>query len=154
MKTGKVVYEGKIRVTDFMETHGYVDLEKNPLYETDGRVIYERLAANDYRITSNGEKWLEVFYSPHFSDEYHEGKPPSYGNVIRISANTRKRTLCVANVSLCYRPQFKDYIRWPYEQSGYEEIPVDRLLGADPATISWAWDVFAVNQLGLKVCAA
>lgn len=148
------VYEGKLSDADFLKFYSYVNIRENPFYEADCRVIYERLAANGYKVTRDGENWLEIYDSTCYrEDRYND--PPSYGHIRRIAANTAKRTLCIRERSLCYRPQFKDYIAWPTDQWGYLSLGIDTLHGANPAdVIGTVWDIFAIRKLGLKVCEA
>jgi len=147
------VYDGKLIDADFVKFYSYVNIRENPFYETDCRVIYERLAANGYKITRDGESWLEIYDSTCYRDRDNGDEPPFYGHIRRIAANTAKRTLCIRDRSLCYRPQFKDYIVWPTDQWGYRSFDVDSLYGKNPAdVIGTVWDIYAIRKLGLKVC--
>lgn len=148
------VYEGKLIDADFVKFHSFVHIRENPFYEADCRVIYERLAANGYKITRDGENWLEIFDSTCYRENRYDD-PPSYGHIRRIAANTAKRTLCIRDRSLCYRDQFRDYIAWPTDQYGYQSFNIDSLHGKDPAdVIGTVWDIYAIRKLGLKVCVA
>lgn len=145
------IYDGDLVYASFTKYYAYVDISQNKLYETDCRVIYERLASNDYRITRDSQNWLEVFDSTRYRDD--DGKePPFYGSIRRIAVDTKKRTLCVRDRSLCYRPQFRDYIMWPTDQCGYRSFGIDTLYGVYPSGIVGSiWDVYAIRKLGLKV---
>ena len=139
-------WTGRIYEAPFVKNFCCVNLNENPIADgVDCRSIYQRLINFGYV----GDNDLPVFATWDLDKKRGDS---FYASKNWISADRRKRKLRILSISYCYREQFGDYIAWPTDRCrGVREIDVDSLLGLPPSEISYLWNVYALDQLGLSI---